>query len=95
VNRAPTIRLLSAKRVGAKVYARFRVCDDSSGRISVIARETKKGLSGRHKLTANGCATFARNWRVVPYFRTGAIRVSLTPTDRSGKTGRTVSRAVR
>src|SRR4051812_2354474 len=36
VNHAPTISFLSAKRVGAKVYARFRVCDDSPGRLAIL-----------------------------------------------------------
>jgi hypothetical protein len=92
---APTISFLAARRVGAKVYARFRVCASVAGPISVVARETKNGLSGRHSFTVARCGTYSRSWTVLKLFRTGTIRVSLRATDKSGKTSRTVSRLVR
>jgi hypothetical protein len=95
VNRAPTLSLLSAKRVGVKVYIRYRVCDDSPGSISILARETKQGLSGRHRFAVTGCGVRSRNYAVAKLFRTGAIRVSVQATDKSGKSSKTVSRLVR
>lgn len=95
VNRAPSISLLSAKRIGIKLYVRFRVCDDSPGGLSVLLRETKNGLSGRHRFTVSACATYARNYRVATLFRKGTIRVSAQATDKSGKSSPTVSRTVR
>jgi hypothetical protein len=95
VNRAPTLSLLSAKRIGAKVYVRYRVCDDSPGSISILGRETKQGLSGRHRFAVTGCGVRARSWVVAKLFRTGTIRVSLQATDKSGKSSRTVSLLVR
>jgi hypothetical protein len=94
VNRAPTLSLLSAKRVGVKVYVRYRVCDDSPGSISILGRETKQGLSGRHRFAVTGCGVRSRNWVVAKLFRKGAIRVSLQATDKSGKSSRTVSKLV-
>jgi hypothetical protein len=95
VNRAPTLSLLSAKRVGIKVYIRYRVCDDSPGSISMLARETKSGLSGRHPFSVTGCGVHSRNYVVAKLFRTGTIRVSIRATDKSGKSSLTVSRLVR
>jgi hypothetical protein len=95
VNHAPTITLLSAKRINGKVYVRFRSCDDSPGKRTILARDTKRGLSDRHVFSVTGCATYARNWRPVKYFRTGAIKVTLRATDKSGKVSRVVSRTIR
>ena len=95
VNRAPSISFLSAKRVGAKVYVRFRSCDDSPGRRSILARDTKRGLSDRHVFSVTGCAAYSRSWKIAKYFRTGAIKVTLRATDKSGKVSRVVSRTVR
>jgi hypothetical protein len=95
VNHAPTISLLSAKRVGVKVYVRYRTCDDRSTHLSILARETKQGLSGRHRFTATGCGVHSRNWVVAKLFRKGTIRVSLQATDTSGKSSRMVSRVSR
>jgi hypothetical protein len=95
INRAPTLSLLSAKRVGIKVYVRYRSCDDRSTHLRIVGRETKHGLSGRHVFTARGCGVHSRNWVIAKLFRKGTIRVSLTATDTSGKSSRTVSRLVR
>src|SRR5258705_3416952 len=40
-NKAPTITFISLRRVGARVFARFRVCDDGLGRITVIERDNQ------------------------------------------------------
>ena len=40
-NKPPTIVFLSLKRAGARVYARFRVCDDSGKAVAITARDTK------------------------------------------------------
>lgn len=37
-NQHPTIALISAKFVGAQIYARFRICDDSFKNVTGIAR---------------------------------------------------------
>jgi len=95
VNHAPTVSLLSAKRIGAKVYTRFRVCDDSPGRVSVIVRETKLGLSGRHVFSVTRCAAYSRSWQVAKLFRSGTVRVVLRATDKSGKQSRAVGKTVR
>jgi len=94
VNHAPAVSFLSAKRIGTKVYARFRVCDDSPGRVSVVVRETKLGLSGRHVFSVTRCASYSRSWTVAKLFRTGTVHVALRAVDKSGKQSRAVAKTV-
>ncbi len=95
VNRAPTIALLRARLVGQRVYVRFRVCDDSGKALTVVERDTKRGLSSVRRFTTGSCGVFARHWLLKPYFRTGRFTVSLRAQDRSGKQSRVVRRTFR
>jgi hypothetical protein len=95
VNRAPTISLLSARKQGVKAYVRFRVCDDSGKNLTVLERDTKRGLSYRRKFTTGPCGTYSKSWKLTKYFRSGPVKISLQATDKSGKSSRTVSRTVR
>jgi ribosomal protein S14 len=98
-NKAPTITFISLKRVGARVFARFRVCDDGLGRITVIERDNKaKALAyqRRFRLTRTAsCGTFTRNWIPAPRFRTkGRYVVTLRAVDTSNALSRIVSRSL-
>ena len=97
-NKAPTISFLSLKKSGLRVYARFRVCDDSSSRISVIERDTKTGKLGytrRFSVPGPSCSTSSRNWVPAARFRTpGRLVVTLRAIDKSGKSSGTVSRGL-
>lgn len=98
-NKPPAISFLSLKRIGTRLYARFRVCDDSYGRIVVIERDNKaRTLSYTRKFTVTtSCATFARHWTLIKRFRSshGKVVVTLRAQDRSGALSRIVSRSVR
>jgi hypothetical protein len=98
-NRAPTISFLSLKHVGVKLYARFRVCDDSGTRLTVTARDNKaKTLAAmrRFAVTPRSCGTYARSWVLLKRFRShGRLVVTLRAADRSGRLSRLVSRSVR
>ena len=97
-NRAPTISFLSLKRVGLKLYARFRVCDDSGTRLTIIERDHKaRALSytRRFAVTPLSCGTYARHWALIKRFRShGRLVVTLRAQDRSGRLSRLVSRSV-
>lgn len=98
-NKAPTIRFISLKRVGVRVYARFRVCDDSLGKITVTERDNKaRALSYRRRFSVYrslSCGTFARHWIPAPRFRTkGRYVVTLRAADKSGALSRIVSRSL-
>jgi len=97
-DQAPTISFLSLKRVGLKLYARFRVCDDSGTRVTVTARDNKaRALSyARHfAVTPLSCGTYSRSWALLKRFRShGHLVVTLRAADRSGKLSRLVSRGL-
>jgi hypothetical protein len=98
-NKAPTITFISLKRVGARVFARFRVCDDGLGRITVIERDNKaRALASerRYRITRTAsCGTYARSWVPAPRFRTrGRYIVTLRAVDTSNALSRIVSRSL-
>jgi hypothetical protein len=91
VNRAPTIKILSTRFVGARIYVRTRVCDDSRKNLTIIERDSKPGVATYTRRFAtltppNPCAALTRNWLPAQRFRTGRYTITLTARDKSGKT---------
>jgi predicted actin-binding protein len=98
-NHAPTVTFVSLKRLGTRVFARFRVCDDGLGTITVIERDNKaRALASqrRFRITrSTSCATFSRSWTPAPRFRTkGRYVVTLRAVDTSNALSRIVSRSL-
>ena len=97
-NKAPTISFLSLKRVGVKIYARFRVCDDSGTGITIIERDNKArtiAYARRFAVTPASCGTYARSWILIQRFRSpGRLIVTLRAQDASGSLSRLVSKGV-
>jgi hypothetical protein len=96
-NRAPTISFVSLKRVGVRVYAGFRACDDGSKAITVVARDTKArtlAISHGFSVTPRPCRTQSRNWLLAARFRHGRYTATLRAIDKSGASSRTVSRSL-
>src|SRR4051794_37435910 len=98
-NHAPTLTFISLKRVGARVFARFRICDDGLGTVTVIERDNKAralAFQRRFKITRTAsCGTFARNWVPASRFRTkGRFVVTLRAVDTSNALSRIVSRSL-
>jgi hypothetical protein len=97
-NKAPTLRFISLKRIGLRVYARFTVCDDGAKGVSVIERDSKrKALAYVRKYTVvpRPCVTATRTWKPAPRFRTkGRFIVTLRAVDKSGSSSAFVSRSL-
>jgi hypothetical protein len=90
-NRRPTIVTLSVRFVGARVYARFRVCDDSRRNVNIIERDSKAGVPSytrrfRTLVPPRPCAALTRNWLPAPRFRHGRYTLTLTARDALGLT---------
>jgi len=89
-NLRPTLRLISVRLVGIRVYARFRACDDSS-KLTILATDSRPGRAAYTRrfttfLGSNHCASFTRNWIRIPRFRGhGRYTVTLRAIDRSGR----------
>ena len=98
-NKAPTITFISLKKVGIRVFARLRVCDDGLGRVTLIERDNKaKALASerRFRITRTAsCGTYSRSWIPAPRFRTkGRYVVTLRAVDTSNALSRIVSRSL-
>jgi hypothetical protein len=83
---APSIRFVSLRVIGARTYARFRVCDAQGGRLTIVARDNKnRVLSVTHRFRVGSCGVFARHWLLRAKFRThGRYVVSLRAIDLQG-----------
>jgi hypothetical protein len=96
-NKRPTLKFISLKRIGVRVYARFSVCDDS-GRISVIERDAKRGTLAyvrKFAVSTTSCVTATRSWVPAARFRTkGRFVVTLRAVDKSGQSSAFVSRSL-
>src|SRR4051794_1131010 len=97
-NKAPGISFLSLKVKSNRVYARFKVCDDRAGKLTIIERDQMaRRLAYTRKMGVRvaNCATYSRNWLLVSRFRGhGKFVVSLRAQDTSRGLSRLVSRAV-
>jgi hypothetical protein len=97
-NEAPTIVFLSLKRGGTRVYARFRVCDNSRKAVEVTELDTKAHVLAfvrRFSVTPLTCTTQSRSWVPAGRFRThGRYAVTLRAADTSGALSRPVSRSL-
>ena len=79
----------SLRRVGARVYTRFRVCDDKLGKLTIVERDNKaRQLSATRRFSvirSASCGTFSRSWIPAPRFRAkGRYVVTLRAVDTSG-----------
>jgi hypothetical protein len=97
-NKSPGLSFISLRRVGVRVYARFRVCDDRSSRVTVIERDNKAhtvAYTRRFSVSALPCATYSRSWVLLKRFRTrGHLVVTLRAQDVSGASSRVVSKGL-
>jgi hypothetical protein len=98
-NRAPVLKFLSLRRVGKRVYVRFRVCDDKPGRQTITERDNKaRALSYTRRFAVTptlSCGTYSRSWIPAARFRTrGRYVVTLRASDKSGALSRLVSRSL-
>ena len=86
--KAPTVRILSLKRIGTQIYARFRVCSPAPGTVKLTERDQKARALPytRHlAVTVGSCGTFSKHWLLLARFRThGRLLVTM----RAAKSGR-------
>lgn len=92
VNQRPTLRIFSVKFLGARVYTRFRICDDSMKNLSIIQTDSRPGvLSYTRRFSTlvppRPCGVYTRSWVPAPRFRgEGRYTITLRARDKSGVT---------
>ena len=97
-NHAPTIRFVSLRRLGSRVYARFSLCDDAAKAVTVVETDLMPGRLGysRHfSVVPQPCGTHARIWMLINRFRhSGSLTATLRAIDKSGASSPTVQRTI-
>jgi hypothetical protein len=96
-NRRPTVVIISVRFIGARVYARFRVCDDSRRNLSIIQRDSKPRRASyvrrfRTLVPPRTCSALTRHWLPAVRFRHGRYTLTLWARDVAGLMSRPASR---
>jgi hypothetical protein len=100
-NARPTIRILKVTFLGARIYVRMRICDDTPRNLGILVRETRPGVRPALRRFATRvplrpCGAYTRSWLPAPRFRgPGRYTVTLRARDASGLTSAPVSRTFR
>lgn len=91
-NHRPTVTILGVQFVGATVYARFRICDDSLKNLAIKETDSRPGKLSYTRSFATlvpprPCGAYTRHWTQLARFRgPGSYTVTLRATDKSGLT---------
>lgn len=100
-NTRPTLTIVSIRFFGARVYARFRVCDDKATNLTILATDSRPGrVSQTRRFTTriapNPCGVYTRNWVPAVRFRgKGRYTVTLRAQDTGGSISAPASRTFR
>ena len=100
-NRRPTMRFISVRFTGARVYARFRICDDTPRNLAILVTETRPGVRPANRRFATRvpprpCGAYTRNWLPAERFRgPGRYTITLRARDTSGLTSLPARRTFR
>ena len=100
-NARPTLRILKVTYLGARIYVRFRVCDDQPRNLGILVRETRPGVrpSLRRfatRVAPRPCGAYTRSWLPAQRFRgPGRYTVTLRARDASGRTSLPATRTFR
>jgi hypothetical protein len=98
-NERPRLTLISAKFVGARMYARFRICDDDPRNLTILATDSKPraGTQTRRfttRIAPRPCGVYTRSWVPARKFRTkGRYTVTLQARDFADNLSNKVSRS--
>jgi hypothetical protein len=91
-NKRPTLTIVSVRFLGARVYARFRICDDTRKNLTILATDSRPGRASYTRrfstlIAPNPCGVYTRNWLPVQRFRgKGRYTITLQARDTSGLT---------
>jgi hypothetical protein len=91
-NDRPTVTFVSARFLGARLYARFRICDDDERNLTILATDSKARVGSQTRRFAtrvapNPCGVYTRSWVPARKFRTkGRYTVTIRVRDAAGNT---------
>ena len=91
-NARPTLRILKVTFLGARIYVRFRICDDQPRNLGILVRETRPGVRPAlrrfaTRVAPRPCGAYTRSWLPAQRFRgPGRYTITLRAQDVSGRT---------
>lgn len=91
-NQRPTLRIISVRFLGARVYARFRICDDTRKNLTILATDSRPGRVSQTRrfstlVAPRPCGVYTRNWVPAQRFRgKGRYTITLAARDTSRRT---------
>jgi hypothetical protein len=100
-NARPTLRILKVTFLGARIYVRFRACDDTPRNLAILVRETRAGVRPALRRFAtrvppNPCGAYTRSWLPAQRFRgPGRYTITLQARDFTGRTSLPAQRTFR
>jgi hypothetical protein len=100
-NARPTLRVLKVTFLGARIYVRMRICDDTARNLAILVRETRPGVRPTLRRFATRvpprpCGAYTRSWVPAQRFRgPGRYTITLRARDASGLTSFAVRRTFR
>ena len=97
VNKRPTLHLLRIRVRFGRVYATYRVCDDSGRHVTVVERDSRSGVRSstrRWSTNPQPCKTYRKNWRPASRFH-GTFVVRLYAVDYAGLKSKTAKHTFR
>ena len=100
-NARPTLQILKVTFLGARIYVRFRVCDDQPRNLGILVRETRPGVRPAERRFATRvpprpCGAYTRNWLPAQRFRgPGRYTITLRARDSSGRASLPAQRTFR
>jgi len=90
-NARPSVKLISVRFLGARVYARFRICDDSPRNLTILATDSRPGKTSQTRrfttrIAPDPCGVYTRSWVPAQRFRgKGRYTVTIAVRDTSGR----------
>jgi hypothetical protein len=100
-NARPTLRILKVTFLGARIYVRMRICDDTPRNLGILVRETRPGVAPSLRRFATRvpprpCGAYTRSWLPAQRFRgPGRYTITLRARDASGRTSAPAVRTFR
>jgi hypothetical protein len=100
-NDRPTLRIISIRFLGSRVYARFRICDDDGRNLAILATDSRPGRASQTRrfstrLAPAPCGVYSRTWLPAARFRgPGRYTVTLRARDTGGNMSAAARRSFR
>lgn len=100
-NDRPTLRIISVRLLGNRVFARVRICDDDGTNLGILATESRPRRASRTRrfstrVAPRPCGAYSRSWSRAARFRgPGRYTITLRVRDVAGNTSAPARRTFR